>query len=148
MAVLVEGISVIIRADRLLEAFAGDLDRFKSLVPNNTLCTDGELVRVGFLSPSETERFCNTLEHSGLFFREGDGQAKDFTVCDQQRGMMVPTRWASFGHIRWQGATTKRVAGCQLEGSSLKQLVTPDGWVFEGSLTKDFRFLPIPPRPQ
>ena len=51
MAVLVEGISAIVRADRL-EGFE-TWEAFKEIVPNGTLCADGELVRVGFMSPDE-----------------------------------------------------------------------------------------------
>ncbi len=49
MAVLVEGLSVIIRAD-CLQNFE-TWDAFKEIVPNETMCADGELVRVGFMSP-------------------------------------------------------------------------------------------------
>ena len=40
MAVLVKGISVVIRADRLLQAFSGDWEAFKKIVPNETLCAE------------------------------------------------------------------------------------------------------------
>lgn len=145
---LVEGISVIIRAERLLEAFGGNWDRFKSLVPNDTLCADGELVRVGFLSPSETEEFCNALERTGLVFRDDAGDSRDFTVCDQQKGMTIPTDWATFGHTKWQGDAAKMVAGCQLVGSASKQLFTPDGWTFDQSLTENFLFFQTQTRPK
>jgi hypothetical protein len=47
MAVLCEGISVIVRRDAIDKDFDGGWSGFEALVPNSTLCTDGELARVG-----------------------------------------------------------------------------------------------------
>ena len=55
MAVLIEAISVVVRADELLKKFPGGWDAFKSIVPNQTLCADNEIVRVGFMSPQDVE---------------------------------------------------------------------------------------------
>jgi hypothetical protein len=46
MAALREGISVIVRRDAIDQDFDGDWPAFAALVPNSTLCTDGELARV------------------------------------------------------------------------------------------------------
>lgn len=140
MAVLAEAISVIIRADRLLAAFDGDWEAFKAIVPNATLCADGEIARVGFMSPAEVEAFCNRLESVGLVYRDS-GAAIDFTVTDQQRGLMYPTPWLECGKIPWQGREDQMITACRLKGSEVKQVVMPDGWEWEGSLSQEFLFL-------
>ena len=54
MAVLIEAISVVVRADALLTKFAGGWDAFKARVPNQTLCADNDIARV--ITPRVVER--------------------------------------------------------------------------------------------
>ncbi len=61
MAVLVEAISVVVRIDAIRKKLIGGWSRFEKLVPNPTLCSDGELARVGFLGPDETKAFIDEL---------------------------------------------------------------------------------------
>lgn len=68
MAVLIEGISVVLRADRLLEAWHQDWDAFVQSVPNKTLCADGELARVGFMTPDNTKLYIEALRGRGLTY--------------------------------------------------------------------------------
>ena len=140
MAVLIEAISVVIRADALLRAF-GDFDRFKRIVPNDTLCADNELVRVGFMHPADVEKFVGQLEAKGLRYLE-DGQAIDLVVADQQSGFAAPCDWAMCGKISLDGDPSKRIAACMLNGSSLKQVIMPEDWTFENSLSQSFGFVP------
>lgn len=51
MAVLVEGISAVIRRKAIDAKLAGGWPRFVAEVPNATLCADDNLARVGFMSP-------------------------------------------------------------------------------------------------
>ncbi|WP_397586185.1 hypothetical protein [Sphingorhabdus sp.] len=139
MAVLVEGISVIIRAD-CLQNFE-TWDAFKEIVPNETLCADGELVRVGFMSPDGVQAFVETLKSHGLRFN-GDGPAIDIVIADQQHGFTIACDWAEFGHIDWKNDPEKPVAVARLLGSHLHQVLTPDGWIYDRSLTQEFGFIP------
>jgi hypothetical protein len=145
VAVLVEGISVIVRMDRLFDCFK-DWELFKDIVPNQTLCADGELARVGFMAPEDAEHFCRILEQWGLHYLS-DGQAQDLVVADQFRGLAAPCNWASFGHVNWHGDPKLKVAACMLNGSAHKQLLTPDGWHFDGSLTASYGFVPTGEEP-
>ena len=70
MAVLVEGISVLIRKDSIQNKMTGGDARFKLLIPNSTFCEDDQLARVGFLSPAEVESFIDELENAALTFME------------------------------------------------------------------------------
>lgn len=139
MAVLVEGISVVIRADRLLSAFGGDWEAFKAIVPNKTLCADGELVRVGFMSPREASDFVNTLQSHGLRYIV-DAAAMDLTVVDQLNGLCAVTDWAECGSMSSSAEPNTKAAVCRLKGSNVG-LVTPDGWRYENSLTTQHLFL-------
>lgn len=137
MAVLVEGISVIIQREQLEKVISWD--QFKSIVPNSTLCADSEVARVGFMSPADTKSFVQELEAIGLRYLI-NGTAQDVSVVDQQEGVMMPTPWLEVGHIELDG---NQIAAARLKGSTLKTVLTPDGWVYEGSLTQSFSFLPL-----
>ena len=140
MAVLIEGTSVVIRADTLLKKFPGGWEAFKRIVPNKTLCADNEIVRVGFMSPQDVESFVKKLQGAGLEFLR-DGEAIDIAVADQMRGLTSKCTWLEFGKVDISG-DGQRVAVCRLVGSQLMQIVTPPGWKFEGSLYSTFGFVP------
>ena len=61
MAVLVEGISVLIRKDAVRNKMIGGEDRLRLLIPNATYCDDGELARVGFMTPTDVRAFVEEL---------------------------------------------------------------------------------------
>ena len=137
MAVLVEGISVIVRRDALDSIMSWK--EFINLVPNLTLCSDHEIARVGFLGPYETKMFIQTLELKGLKHLD-NGQAADISVADQQYGPMSPTPWLDFGHIEING---ERIAAVRLKGSTLMKVIMPDDWEYEGSLSESFSYLSL-----
>ncbi|MBT5372655.1 MAG: hypothetical protein HOL17_13185, partial [Gammaproteobacteria bacterium] len=56
MAVLIEAISVVIRVKALQCGF-DSIESFLETVPNETLCGDNELIRIGFNSPTEVEEY-------------------------------------------------------------------------------------------
>jgi hypothetical protein len=141
MAVLAEGISVMIRCDRLLAAFGNDWDAFKAIVPNQTLCADNELIRIGFMSPADAEIYVGKLCQRGLIYI-ADGTAKDLVVVDQLHGPLARCEWIEFGHVNLDGYTKRRVAACRLKGSTQMVVITPEGWTFEESLTASFGFTP------
>jgi len=66
VAVLVEGISVIVRLDRVAEKYPNGRDAFFRDVPNSTLCHDEKIARSGFLSPREVKDYIEFLESRGL----------------------------------------------------------------------------------
>jgi hypothetical protein len=150
MAVLVEALSVIVRRDAINTKLAGGWDAFLAIVPNNTLCFDEDLARVGFMSPADTEAFVKNIEHEGLKFLCNE-QSVDIAVVDQMRGLTMPAQWLEFAHLSL-GETGNRVAACWLfEGpriaagvhisSNGMTLVTPKGWVYERSLSANFTFV-------
>jgi hypothetical protein len=137
MAVLVEAISVIVRVDSINEKFPCGWIGFKDHVPNQTLCADNELARVGFMTPEDVKNFVGALECAGLVYRDG-GKAKDLVVVDQLRGPAVPCDWIEFGIV----GNEERVAACRLVGSAQTVLMRPEGWSFQGSLSQTYGFMP------
>ena len=151
MAVLVEGISVIVRRDSIDRAYRGGWDAFVASVPNATLCFDGEIARVGFMAPQKVGNYIDVLAERGLTFLEDD-KAKDIAVADQQRGLTASCEWLEFGRLRygegddkvsacWLFEGSRIAAGIHMRGRSM-QLSTPSGWEFEGSLSQKFSFIP------
>jgi hypothetical protein len=150
MAVLVEAISFIVRHDAIVSRFKGGWDAFKYLVPKDTLCTDGELARVGFSSLAELDSFASLLDDNGLIFF-ADGKTIDYTVIYQTGGLIAPTDWLEVSKISF-GENGNKVMVCWLfEGprktdeinlpSSSMTLATPVGWTYEGSLSANINFV-------
>jgi hypothetical protein len=140
MAVLIEGISVVLKADAVLTKYPGGWERFVADCPNQTLCADGELVRVGFMTPHDTKAFVEALARSGFVYLR-DGACHDLVVVDQQHGFAVPCDWAEFGRVDWHGDANKKVGACRAVNSQRQELVTPDGWAYDGSLSSKFMFV-------
>jgi len=137
MAVLVEGISVIVRARPIIEKYGDGWDAFVADCPSETLCADGQLVCVSFMDPRDAEQFASTLTTRGLTYR-ADGEAVDFVIADQQEGFSPPCKWATLGKAPAPGAETEWVVACRLAGSDNQTLMTPDDWSYEGSLSENF----------
>jgi len=83
MTVLVEGISVIIKREVIERKFPGGWQAFVRDVPNQTLCADDELARIGFMLPNDVQSYISHLENFGLIFQQNE-QAVDMVVADQQ----------------------------------------------------------------
>jgi hypothetical protein len=138
MAVLIEGISVVVRRPRIDALYPGGWKGYVSDCPNRTLCADPDLARIGFMDPADVQAFVNRLESLGfVFYRDND--AVDLVVVDQQEGPTTACSWLEFGHVSVEG---NRLAVCRLAGSKDLTLVMPDGWTYEGSLSASFGFLP------
>jgi hypothetical protein len=137
MPVLVEAISVIVRREAIERKIAGGWDAFRKTVPNRTLCADEEIARVGFMSPSDTRIYIETLEGLGLRFLVG-GEAVDIAVVDQLGGPTVKCRWLEFGRLTY-GGEGRTIAACWLveslrTGSKTDErpksvnVEVPEGW--------------------
>lgn len=132
MAVLVEGISVVVRVEAIIARYVGGLEAFKSDVPNNTLCIDNELARVGFMSPMDVESYVRRLESKGLRFLV-QGEAVDIAVVDQLRGLTATCGWLEVGNVELKPG--QAISAARLKGSVQRRLWTPDGWTWEESLS-------------
>ncbi len=140
MAVLVEAISVVIKASSIAGRFPGGLENFAQHIPNRTLCADGEVVRVGFMDPADVKVYIEKLASVGLRHLTDAGSADDLVVVDQMRGLTSPCEWAEIGVIPWQGDATRRVLACRMKGSALTKVSVPESWVYSQSYTSKLSF--------
>lgn len=142
MAVLVEGVSVVIRCDSIVKKYAGGVQAFTENLPNNSLCADGALARMGFMTPADARAFVELLAIGGLKYREGD-EALDLVVVDQRSGFLVPCDWARFGSVTWEGSETKVISVCWAGTAGVGEVVVPEGWNYENSLSAHHEYVDI-----
>lgn len=72
MAVLVEGLSVVVRNDALLRKFHGRPRRFQEGLQDESICFDNDLICISpCCLPDEVERFIGWCESMGLTFALG-----------------------------------------------------------------------------
>lgn len=145
MAVLVEGISVVIRREAIESKYPGGWGFFEKDTPQTTLCADEELVRVGFQTFQEVDAYIEQIQKFGIVFMRED-QAVDLAVVHQMQGIASPCEWLEFGHVRLS-ATGSRVAACRRKGSAVMRLVTPEAWDYKGSLSQLLRLKPAEAQP-
>lgn len=148
MAILIEGISVVIRCRSIVEKASGGVAEFMKAMPNKTLWSDGELACVHFMTPHDTKIYVDFLIGQGLVYRDAGGMPVDLVIIDQNRGPMVPCDWVDFGHTDWDKNPRQRVAVCCLRPTKNPVLVAPEGWNYAESLTANGRFVAgdeIPP---
>lgn len=141
MAVLVEAISVIIKRDVIEARYPGGWDGFVATAPNRTLCADTALVRVGFMVPADVDQFVSVLARSGIVYLK-DGLAQGLCVVDQLGGCMVQCDWLDVGRVDVTGDATGQVTVARAVGDLETWFAAPDGWVFDGSLSQTWLFVP------
>jgi hypothetical protein len=140
MAVLVEAISIIIQRKTIDEKYPGGWDAFVENAPNGTLCADENVARLGFMSPFDVESFIKGLEKIGFRYIV-DGQALEVAVIDQIRGFMTPCDWLDAGHVEIDGGKHE-VTACKLKGCLSKCIISPIGWEYNKSLSREYGFIP------
>jgi hypothetical protein len=138
MAVLVEGISVIVKRKSIDAHYPGGWEGFVEDAPNRTLCADADLARVGFMAPGDVKHFIERLERRGLKFSDGK-QAVDLAVVDQLRGPTTNCPWVEWGRVKLDEGT---VSACQMAGGKDPQVACPVAWKFVGSLSEKFTYVP------
>lgn len=147
MAVLIEGISIIIKLPVIEDKYPGGVEGFKREVPNYTYCADDHLVRIGFMTPVDVEDFCKHLEDHGFIYHV-DGVSQDLIVVDQQSGPMVSCEWLFFGNAFLENEKIRKVNFAavpeEIDGPFVgpREIAEPEGWEWEGSLSQSFGFAP------
>jgi hypothetical protein len=141
VAVLIEGLSVVIRYPSIAAAHQGGARAFALEVPNRSWCEDGELARVGFMTPEDVRAYVEHLESRGLKYLNNRTPV-DIVVVDQRTGPVVQCDWMEFGIIPWDRDAARPVAVCRAKPSRVERIVAPQGWVFENSLSARHRFVP------
>lgn len=139
MPVLVEANSVIVRVQAIHDRYAGGWNAFDEAAPNNTLCSDGDVARVGFMNPNDGEVYIAGLERHGLTFLR-DGQSRDIAFAVQSEGITVPCDWLEFAQIAI--APGQHVSAVWLKGAAGARVICPVGWTYEKSLSRQYAVVP------
>lgn len=134
MCVLIEGISVVVKARSLEEKYTGGVAAYAATCPNDTYCADRDLVRIGFMSPYDVQRWVTDLEQQGLIFVQ-ERQCVDVAVVDQVSGPTAPCDWLEFGR-QPEGYTV-----AWLTGTEPHEVEVPEGWTEAQSLSDSHRRL-------
>ena len=130
MAVLVEGISVIVRRLDVDAKYPGGWDGYVEDCPNATLCADAHIARVGFMVPADARLFVGRLGDHGFVIESPDRRC-DVAVVDHVSGTLQGTDWLEVGGVHLDG---HEVCVCRVVGDDSTVLITPDGWSWEQSL--------------
>ena len=134
MAVLIEAISVVIKRSSIDKKFPGGWDAFVQEVPNQTLCTDGKLVRVGFMTPDDVGQYVKSLESNGIYYLKND-EACDLVVADMLKGFPVKCDWAKYSEVPFGDDNLRKIKICQGVEDDDETIFFPDGWEFENSIS-------------
>ena len=142
MPVLAEALSVIIKKDSIERLYKGGWNQFLMNCNHQTLCYDDDIARVGFMSPDDVGSFVKQMQAEGLSYLH-NGEALDLTVTDQQTGSLEIANWLEFTKVDLSVNGNKQTLPvCQKKDSINKEIVTPKLWVYEGSLSQTFSFVP------
>jgi hypothetical protein len=147
MAVLIEAVSVIIKAEIIESHYPGGWPAFEANPPNATLCADNELIRIGFMTDEDATNYVHDLARYGIVYL-CDGKAVDLVIADQRCGFAATCDWAEFGRIDWNDDPNKKIAVCRKVGSACHQFLTPTDWDYEGSISQETTYLPTKQIPE
>jgi hypothetical protein len=139
MAVLIEAISVVIRAQSIATKYRGGWDTFTQKLPNATACSDEELIRVGFMTPTDAQSYVGKLIKRGLVYQL-KGAAVDFAIVDQTQGLVGECDWLVVGKM---GPPGREVATASLLVVTARGMAAPSDWECEGSLSQSSTTIPV-----
>jgi hypothetical protein len=131
MAVLIEAVSFIARRDRLDECWPRGSQGFIADSPNESVCADEYLVRIGFMGPATMRAFIGGCVVQGLKHFEADGYACDFVTVDQVVGLITPCNWLDVGYVDYKG---HQIRAARWVGDESPYIIFPDEWSLEQHL--------------
>ena len=145
MPVLVEANSVIVRRDAIDARLPGGWEEFLGLAPAATLCTDGEIVRVGFDEVADMVDFLRLLVAHGL--RYGAGPAEDDIATfgltigpDGPKTTRSPGDWIEYSYYVWTDTGWRVISGRLTDGQApTNEVAVPPGWDYERSSSRALR---------
>ncbi len=130
MALLVEGVSVIVRRLDIDARYPGGWAGYIDDCPNATLCADAHIARIGFMAPADARLFIGRLGDHG-FVVGRDPAGCEVAVVGHIGGILQAAEWLEVGGVAIDG---HEVCACRMNGDESRTLITPDGWSWEQSL--------------
>jgi len=129
MAILIEGVTVVVPIASLHARFPGGLSAFEQQAPNATYRSDGIVAGISFMVLADAWVFVRTLVRHG-FVDPSATRSSDVAVVEQQDGFLAPCDWLNMdlttcnlpdgspfpAVIAWMGATRPTT------------FAAPDGW--------------------
>lgn len=109
MSVYIEMLNVVVRRSAIDAKFPGGFEAFSRARPNETLCADDHLARVGFMGGCDVEQYVTELQESGLLFLENE-TAVDMVVIDMLGGPTTACSWVEWG-LHSEGALAAWLRG-------------------------------------
>jgi hypothetical protein len=130
MAVLIEGMSVVLMAYAVERKYPGGLARFREDLKQPAMSEDGELVCINLGNDSDVFRLVEFLTESGFSMKV------DMITATQYLGMEMSCVWAECGIGFWDGDPLKYLLVCRLTGSVSRAIATPPGWNYHLSASR------------
>ncbi len=129
MGVHVAGFSVVVRSSAIEQRFPGGLSGFREASPNGSLCSDGHVTRVGFMTYDDADFFrLRLMATTGLL--SGKAATGDIALVTQGARTRDPSHWLTVKQI--DGRTV-----AWLTGTDCGEVALPwkDARDFEGEPT-------------
>lgn len=146
MAVLVEGVCLLLRCEAVAQHYPGGVSALASECPAEAVCADDDLMALTFDDSDAAEGYLDELEGYGLRHLANDF-AVDAVLADPHLGPVSPCGWAEYGQVVVGPGGQDRVATCALPGSDPGQLSVPLGWRFAGSRSEALALHELPDDP-
>ena len=150
MSVLLECYSVIVKNSKIISDFPGGMNGFMESMPGGHYCTDGEIIRVGFMHPDDTKKYIQFLESLGLVILKDD-KAVDICVIDAFMGSWMNCEWLDEDEFFPEDYPNKRILYARLVDSKLKSvekledIAVPEVWTIENNEFTDKDYEPSMP---
>lgn len=135
MAVLVEGVCLLLRCDAVTRLYPGGVAALAEACTADAVCADDELMALTFQDSDAAEDYLAELEQYGFRHLVND-MAVDAVLADPHIGPISPCGWAEYGQATVDSDPTRRVALCAMPGTDVDELCVPKGWRFRGSLSE------------
>jgi hypothetical protein len=135
MAVLVEGVCLLLRCDAVARLYPGGLAALADACTASAVCADEDLMALTFEDSAAAEDYLAELEQLGFRHLVND-MAVDAVLADPHLGPISPCGWAEYGQATIDSDPNKRVALCAMPGAEATELCVPRGWRFQGSLSE------------
>lgn len=110
-------------------------------LPNKTLCSDGEIACINFMTPFDVQKYVEFLMRQNLIYKDDNENLIDIVVVDQRQGMTRDCDWAGFGSMDWNNNPEQPVSVCYFISTKDERLVVPEGWDYDNSLTANHKFI-------
>lgn len=133
MAVLIEGYSIVInKQDAMLNQKTLEvLGAVEGTLHPTAICSDQDLLRIGFIDLAQANEFLASLEGGGLV------QGKEMVMVSQFGEIETPSSWLKVQFTKLKDNTLICVASLQ-STESVNGVAMPKGWLLETSLLKRY----------